>query len=111
MVMQDGAKYVREKGEYRLHHVFDNLIHRGEMPVTIAVCVNPGVVPGGEGAQDRFNRSFEYDTVSDRYASFLIDELIPEVRKSYAITRRSQPASHRWQQQRRDRRVWRGLAP
>ena len=86
MVMQDGAKYVREKGEYRLHHVFDNLIHRGEMPVTIAVCVNPGVVPGGEGAQDRFNRSFEYDTVSDRYASFLIDELIPEVRKSYAIT-------------------------
>ncbi|EKK00388.1 gluconolactonase [Rhodopirellula baltica SH28] len=86
MVFQDGAKYVRENGEYRIHHVFDNLIHRGEMPVTIAVCINPGVVPGGEGAQDRFNRSFEYDTVSDRYASFLIDELLPEVRKSYAIT-------------------------
>ncbi|WP_146461862.1 SMP-30/gluconolactonase/LRE family protein [Rubripirellula tenax] len=86
MVFQDGAKYVQEKGEYRIHHVFDNLIHSGEMPVTIAVCVNPGIVPGGDGAQDRFNRSFEYDTVSDRYASFVIDELIPEVRKSYAIT-------------------------
>tara|TARA_R110002049_G_scaffold305056_1_gene500994 strand:+ start:34295 stop:36097 length:1803 start_codon:yes stop_codon:yes gene_type:complete len=86
MVFQDGAKYVQEKGGYRIQNVFDNLIHRGEMPVTIAVCVNPGIVPGGDGAQARYNRSFEYDTVSDRYASFLIDELIPEVRKSYAIT-------------------------
>ncbi|MEM9366254.1 MAG: SMP-30/gluconolactonase/LRE family protein [Planctomycetota bacterium] len=86
MVFQDGAKYVRDQGIYRIHHVFDNLIHRGEMPVTIAVCVNPGVVPGGDGAQDRFNRSFEYDTVSDRYASFVVDELIPVVRQSYAIT-------------------------
>lgn len=86
MVFQDGAKYVKENGGYRIHHVFDNLIHRGEMPVTIAVCVNPGVVPGGDDAQDRFNRSFEYDTVSDQYASFVVDELIPEVRKSYAIT-------------------------
>lgn len=86
MVFQDGAKYVQDKGSYRIHHVFDNLIHRGEMPVTIAVCVNPGVVPGGDRAQDRFNRSFEYDTVSGRYASFVVDELIPEVRKSYSIT-------------------------
>ena len=86
MVFQDGLKYVQDKGGYRIDHVFDNLIHRGEMPVTIAICVNPGIVPGGDNAQDRFNRSFEYDTVSDRYASFLIDELIPEVAKSYALT-------------------------
>ena len=86
MVFQDGHRYVSEKGGYRIQNVFDNLIHRGEMPVTIAICVNPGVTPGGDGAQDRFNRSFEYDTVSDRYATFLIDELIPEVAKSYAIT-------------------------
>ena len=86
MVFQDGEKYIREKSGYRIHHVFDNLIHRGEMPVTIAICVNPGVVPGADDAQSRFNRSFEYDTVSDRYASFLIDELIPRVKKSYSIT-------------------------
>ena len=86
MVFQDGKNYVNENGTWRVPIVFDNLIHSGEMPVTIAVCVNPGVVPGGEGAQDRFNRSFEYDTVSDRYASFIIDELLPEVRKRYSIT-------------------------
>jgi len=86
MVFQDGHRYVQENGGYRIHHVFDNLIHRGEMPVTIAVCVNPGVVPGGDDSQDRFNRSYEYDSVSDRYATFLIDELIPEVARTYAIT-------------------------
>ena len=86
MVFQDGKNYVNERGLWQVPVVFDNLIHQGEMPVTIAICVNPGVVPGGAEAQDRFNRSLEYDTVSDRYASFLIDELIPEVQKSYHIT-------------------------
>ena len=94
MVFQDGGKYVRKNSSWALPIVFDNLIANGEMPVTIAVCVEPGVVPGSENpgnendatAQSRFNRSYEYDTVSDRYASFLIDEILPEVRKSYSIT-------------------------
>ncbi|QDT10580.1 SMP-30/gluconolactonase/LRE family protein [Planctomycetes bacterium K23_9] len=86
MVLQDGAKYVKENGAWRLPTVFDNLIHQEKMPVTIALCINPGVVPGGDGAQDRFNRSFEYDTVSDRYASFIVDEMIPLLRKTYNIT-------------------------
>ena len=86
MVFQDGKNYVRENGVWRVPTVFDNLIHEGSMPVTIALCINPGVVPGGDGAQDRFNRSYEYDTVSDRYASFIVDEMIPEVRKTYNIT-------------------------
>ena len=86
MVFQDGRNYARDTGQWRVPIVFDNLIASGEMPVTIAVCINPGVVPGGEGNQNRFNRSFEYDTVSDRYATFLIDELLPEVKKKYAIT-------------------------
>lgn len=87
MVFQDGRKYVDEKREWRFPTVADNLIHRGEMPVTIGVFINPGVVSGGPGAQDRFNRSLEYDTVSDRYASFVIDEVLAEVRKSYSITK------------------------
>lgn len=86
MVFQDGRNYVRENGTWRVPTVFDNLIHHGEMPVTIAVCINPGVVPGGNSAQHRFNRSLEYDTVSDRYATFLIDELLPEVQKKYNLT-------------------------
>lgn len=86
MVFQDGRNYVNEKGSWRVPTVFDNLIAAGEMPVTIAVCVNPGVVPGGDDAQDRFNRSYEYDSVSDRYASFIVDELLAEVGKQYSIT-------------------------
>jgi sugar lactone lactonase YvrE/enterochelin esterase-like enzyme len=86
MVFQDGRNYVREKGGWQVPVVFDNLIAAGDMPVTIAVCVNPGVVAAGDENQNRFNRSFEYDTVSDRYARFLIDELLPEVAKKYSIT-------------------------
>jgi sugar lactone lactonase YvrE/enterochelin esterase-like enzyme len=86
MVFQDGKNYINEQGTWRVPIVFDNLIHRGEMPVTIGVFVNPGVVAAGEGGQDRFNRSFEYDTVSDRYASFLIEEILPRVKEEYRIT-------------------------
>ncbi len=53
--------------------VLDNLIHQKAMPVTIAVFVNPGTVPATKpGAKDRSNRSFEYDSLGDRYANFLI---------------------------------------
>lgn len=87
MVFQDGGGYANRNGAWRVPNVFDNLIHRGEMPVTIGVFVNPGVTPSGnDAAQDRFNRSLEYDAVSDRYARFLVEELLPEVVKEYSIT-------------------------
>src|SRR6478609_9592337 len=58
--------------------VFDNLIARGEMPVTVGVFVTPGVVKSAAPATalDRFNRSFEYDGLGDGYARFLVDELL-----------------------------------
>lgn len=92
MVFQDGRNYVKADGAWRVPTVFDNLIDAGAMPVTIALCINPGVVPGpseeeaDSAAQHRFNRSFEYDTVSGRYASFIVDEMIPLVKQSYSIT-------------------------
>ena len=90
MVFQDGEGYVREGGSWRVPVVFDNLIHKGDMPVTIGVFVNPGVVPPArEGALPRFNRSVEYDDISDRYARFLMDEILPEVGKTYNLTHRS----------------------
>ncbi len=53
------------------------------MPVTIGVFVAPGRVPaaGSETANDRYNRSFEYDGLGDAYARFLLEELLPEVEK------------------------------
>ena len=87
MVFQDGGRFVAADGRWRVPVVFDNLIHRGEMPVTIGIFVDPGVVPArGADEQPRFNRSFEYDGLGDRYARFLLEELLPEVGKSFRLT-------------------------
>jgi sugar lactone lactonase YvrE/enterochelin esterase-like enzyme len=87
MVLQDGAGYVREEGRWRVPIVFDNLIHKGEMPVTIGIFINPGVLPAlSENQQARYNRSFEYDALNDRYARFLIEEILPEVGKTYRLS-------------------------
>jgi enterochelin esterase family protein len=86
MVFQDGGGYVAEKGQYRVPVVFDNLIHRKEMPVTVGIFVNPGTFPPGDAkGKGRSNRSFEYDTLSNQYASFLEKELLPEVGKTVKL--------------------------
>jgi enterochelin esterase-like enzyme len=88
MVFQDGRAYLNEKGDFRVPVVFDNLIHQGKMPVTIGIFINPGH-KGAEAPKSDWkanNRSFEYDTLSDQYARFLIDELLPEVGKTYKLT-------------------------
>lgn len=88
MVFQDGRGFVGEKGHTRVPIVFDNLIHKGEMPVTIGLFVQPGVVPAASKEKTaRRCRSFEYDSLGDRYARFLIEELIPELEKKYRITK------------------------
>lgn len=73
--------YVNQDGvQYNAPAVFDDLIHKKEMPVTIGVFVTPGIVKAtSDQALPRFNRSFEYDGLGDAYARFLIDELLPNV--------------------------------
>ncbi len=85
MVFQDGGSYVNEKGDFRTPIVFDNLIHQGAMPVTIGVFINPGEYPAKSGGKPRSNRSFEYDSLSDLYARFLLEEILPEVGKQYSL--------------------------
>jgi enterochelin esterase family protein len=91
MVFQDGGSYQNPKGQYRVPLVFDNLIHKGEMPVTVGVFVNPGEFPTGKG-KGKSNRSFEYDTLSDQYVRFLESEIIPEVGKT--VNLRADAAGH-----------------
>ena len=86
MVFQDGAGYVNETGPIRVPVVFDNLIHRGEMPVTIGVFVNPGHFIGDNLEGPARNRNLEYDSMTDVYSRFLLEEIIPEVQKNYRIT-------------------------
>ncbi|EMI53993.1 alpha/beta hydrolase-fold protein [Rhodopirellula sallentina] len=87
MVFMDGLNYAREKGNFRVPHVLDDLIHRGEIPVTVAVFVNPGTIPPVQpGAKPRSNRSFEYDSMSDRYVRFLVDEFLPTALKGIEVS-------------------------
>ena len=91
MVFQDGHAYVSEDGQFRAPIVLDNLIHRGDIPVMIAVFIDPGhtdELPEKPGWSPRpKNRSFEYDTLSDQYARFLLEEILPEVGKSYRLSK------------------------
>jgi enterochelin esterase-like enzyme len=90
MVFQDGHAYVRERGEFRTPIVLDNLIHKGDVPVMIAVFVDPGTTselpkrPGWKPTPE--NRSVEYDTLSGDYAEFLLSELLPAVAEKYPFT-------------------------
>jgi sugar lactone lactonase YvrE/enterochelin esterase-like enzyme len=87
MIFQDGGGMVTETGSWRAPVVMDNLIAKREMPVTIGIFINPGVLPAaGEGQQGRYNRSYEYDALGDRYARFLIEEILPEVGKTVKLS-------------------------
>jgi len=88
MVFQDGGSYIRtgERG-WQTPIVLDNLIHKGEIPVMIGIFINPGVMPAQtEQQQARYNRSFEYDALGDRYARFLLEEILPDVAKDYNLS-------------------------
>jgi len=92
MIFQDGHAFLNTKGDYRISYVFDNLIYRREMPVTIAVFINPGHRPDQEEASDSnwgdrgTNRPTEYNALDDKYARLIVDELLPEVKKQYNIS-------------------------
>ena len=76
--------YVNQDGiQWKAPNVFDNLIDKKEMPITIGVFITPGKVlaDSGSGALDRYNRSFEYDGLGDAYCPFILTEILPEVEK------------------------------
>jgi enterochelin esterase family protein len=90
MLFQDGSIY-----KEFVPTVFDNLIAKGQIPTTVGIFIDPGKFQKGEEnnrfKDDHFaqlnaagcsNRSFEYDTLSDQYARFLLEEILPEVEKS-----------------------------
>jgi len=88
LVVQDGGGWASETGAFRAPIVLDNLIHKREIPVTIGVFINPGVLAAqGPEQRSRYNRSYEYDALGDRYARFLIEEILPEVSKRYNLSR------------------------
>jgi len=92
MIFQDGHAFVSTNGEYRIPFVFDTLIHRREMPVTLAVFINPGHRPdqkessGKDWGDGINNRPTEYNELNETYARMIVDELLPVLQKDYKIS-------------------------
>lgn len=98
MVFQDGHTYFKPDGDWRIPTVFDNLIYRREMPVTLAVFINPGNTPQQQESSDKNwgdgtnNRGLEYNALDNKYATLICDELLPKLRESWRISDR--PEDH-----------------
>lgn len=81
MVWQDGQGLIAgDLSRMRLFTVTENLVHQKLIPPMVHVLIAPGFAPDGKAM-----RSVEYDTVSDRYTRFLVEEVLPEVERSYKL--------------------------
>ncbi len=81
MVWQDGQGLIRgDLSGLRLFTVTENLVAQKRIPPMIHILVAPGFAPDGKAM-----RSIEYDTVSDKYPRFLLDEIFPQVEKEYKL--------------------------
>src|SRR4051812_20425222 len=93
MIYNDGQAFMATEGDIRAQVVMDNLIYRRELPVMIAVFINPGrrpdqpePTPSNWGDRDT-NRPTEYNTLNDKYARVIVDELLPVLYKQYNIAK------------------------
>src|SRR5262245_54907716 len=93
MVFQDGHAFKDENGDVRAQNVMDNLIYRREIPVMLGVFINPGRTPeqaepnSKEWGDRTTNRPTEYNTLDDKYARVITEELMPVLYKEYSISK------------------------
>jgi enterochelin esterase-like enzyme len=93
MIFNDGQAFMAPDGDVRAQNVMDNLIYRREIPVMIGVFINPGRRPDQPEPTPRdwgdrnTNRPTEYNSLDDRYARVIVDELLPVLYKEYSISR------------------------
>jgi len=101
MVFQDGGGYTNRDGNNPTLNVIDNLIAQKKIPVLICIFINPGDISDSPGTptynfvkaySEKWNRTLKdsmrstlYDTVSDRYARFLRDEILADVATKYNL--------------------------
>lgn len=90
LVFQDGQRATNPEGSLRVPAVLDNLIHKGEIPVTIGIFITPGhlaeTYPDTLGMRNPDHRAEEYDAMDDRYARFIVEEMLPNVASRYNLT-------------------------
>ena len=91
IIFLDGITYYLSADVYA-NNVLDNLIADHRIPSMIAIFLEPGDkgdgMPVWGGAYDMpiSNRSKEYDSVDDVFVRFLLEEVLPEISKSYSLT-------------------------
>jgi gluconolactonase len=86
MIFLDGSGALGKS--VRANVVFDNLIAKHEIPPMIAIFVDPGILPSfSDQDQNRYERIFEYDSLSPRFSSFLVGELIPAVASRFNLSK------------------------
>jgi enterochelin esterase-like enzyme len=101
MVFQDGGGYIHRDDIDPTLNVIDNLIAQKKIPAMICVFINPGDIADAPGTPtynfvkaygDKWQRTLKdsmrstlYDTVSDRYARFLRDEILADVGAKYNL--------------------------
>ena len=81
IIVQDGRGYTN-----RLPATLDNMIQDHRLPVMIAIMINSG---GGDGKGSE--RGLEYDTISDKYSTFIETEVLPRIATNYSVTFTSDP--------------------
>src|SRR5437867_6392984 len=93
MIYNDGQAFMNPEGDVRAQFVMDNLIYRREIRVMIGVFIDPGrrpdqpePTPSNWGDRDT-NRPTEYNTLDDKYARVITEELLPVLYKEYNISR------------------------
>src|SRR5919205_182482 len=93
MIYNDGQAFMAPEGDIRAQVVMDNLIFRREIPVMIGVFINPGRRPDQPeptlrnwGDRDT-NRPTEYNTLDDKYARVITEELLPALAKDYNVSK------------------------
>ncbi len=88
MIYLDGWGRLKPDGKWRSSIVMDNLIHKGQMPITIGIFVNPGRIPEpNENSHFRYNRSVEYDGITELNAAFFFSEIVPQVEAEYNLSK------------------------
>ncbi len=67
-------------------NALDKMIFSGKVPIMVGVFIQPGVLKSTcKEASNRINRCFEYDSLGDSYARFLLDEILPYISKTYNL--------------------------
>ena len=87
LVCQDGKDYVDSEGAVRAIQVLDSLMHRGEIPPTVGVFIDPG-----QSESEPRQRNLEYDAMNDSYVTMIEDEVLPMVERKFDLRFSKDPA-------------------